>query len=262
MMKLYEHPLSPYAQKVKIALREKGVPFEVAMPEGIGAGSTGGAFADAAPRREVPALIDGDVALFDSTIILEYIEDRWPEPPLLPADPAARAKCRTIEDVMDTHFEAISWGLGELHHFKRGDDATRARIEAAAASQIAGFMAWLSEQLGDADWFTGDAFGWGDLSVAPYLNGIAGFGYTPESGTPLAAWLARVNERDSVRQAAEAARASIAGMKMVSAAVEAGLFRRHYRDHRLEWMIRSGGMEIVRDGIERNTIRFTDHWDN
>jgi len=258
MIKLYEHPLSPYAQKVKIALREKGVPFEVAMPEGIGAGSTSGAFADAAPRREVPALIDGDVSLFDSTIILEYIEDKWPEPSLFPADPAARAKCRIIEDVMDTHFEAISWGLGELHHFKRGDEATRAKIEEKAASQISGFMKWLDGQLGEADWFSGDAFGWGDLSVAPYLNGS----YAPEKGSALEAWLVRVNERDSVSQAAEEARASIAGMKMVSAAVEAGLFRRHYRDHRLEWMIRSGGMEIVRDGIERNTIRFTDHWDN
>ncbi|WP_321489829.1 glutathione S-transferase family protein [uncultured Hyphomonas sp.] len=262
MIKLYEHPLSPYAQKVKIALREKGVPFEVAMPEGIGAGSTGGAFADAAPRREVPALIDGEVSLFDSTIILEYIEDKWPEPSLFPADPAARAKCRIIEDVMDTHFEAISWGLGELHHFKRGDEATRAKIEQTAARQIAAFMDWLSGQLGDADWFSGDKFGWADLSVAPYLNGISGFGYAPEAGSPLAAWLARVNERASVREAAEQALASITGMQAVSAAVEAGLFRRHYRDHRLEWMIRSGGMEIVRDGIERNTIRFTDHWDN
>jgi glutathione S-transferase/RNA polymerase-associated protein len=262
MITLYEHPLSPYAQKVKIALREKGVPFEVAMPEGIGAGSTGGAFAEAAPRREVPALIDGDVSLFDSTIILEYIEDKWPEPSLFPADPAARAKCRIIEDVMDTHFEAISWGLGELHHFKRGDEATRAKIEQHAARQIAAFMDWLSGQLGEADWFSGDAFGWGDLSVAPYLNGISGFGYTPEKGSALETWLVRVNARDSVREAAGQARASIAGMQAVSAAVEAGIFRRHYRDHRLEWMIRSGGMEIVRDGIERNTIRFTDHWDN
>lgn len=262
MIKLYEHPLSPYAQKVKIALREKGLPFKVAMPEGIGAGSTGGAFAEAAPRREVPALIDGDVALFDSTIILEYIEDKWPEPPLLPADPAERAKCRMIEDVMDTHFEAITWGLGELHHFKRGDETSRARIEAAAAKQIAGFFAWLSDQLGDAGWFTGDTFGWADLSVAPYLNGATGFGYALEPGSPLAEWHARVNARESVRLTAEEAVASIAGMQMVSAAVEAGLFRRHYRDHRLEWMIRSGGLEIVRDGIERNTIRFTDHWDN
>ena len=262
MLRLYEHPLSPYAQKVKISLREKGVPFEVAMPEGIGAGSTGGAFAEAAPRREVPALIDGDISLFDSTIILEYIEDKWPSPPMLPAGPAARAKCRTIEDVMDTHFEAISWGLGELHHFRRGDEATRTAISAAAAKQVASFFAWLTDELGDAEWFSGEAFGWADLSVVPYLNSIGGFGHVPASGSPLADWLARANARPSVAQTAEEALASIKGMQAVSAAVEAGLFRRHYRDHRLEWMIRSGGFEIVRDGIERNTIRFTDHWDN
>ena len=54
MITLYEHPLSPYAQKVKIALREKGVAFEAALPGGLGAGGAGGVFADANPRAEVP----------------------------------------------------------------------------------------------------------------------------------------------------------------------------------------------------------------
>ena len=135
MLVLYEHPLSPYAQKVKIALREKGIAFEVRMPEGIGAGHTKGEFADANPRREVPALIDGDAAIFDSTIILDYIDDKWPEPALMPDAPEARARVRQIEDVMDTHFEAVTWGLGELRFFKRGDDALRKRIEANAGKQ-------------------------------------------------------------------------------------------------------------------------------
>src|SRR5580658_3614760 len=97
MVTIYEHPLSPYAQKVKIALREKGVPFEVALPGGLGAGGAVGDFVRANPRAEVPALIDGDAEIFDSTIILEYIEDKWPTPPLLPPTPAARAKVRMIE---------------------------------------------------------------------------------------------------------------------------------------------------------------------
>jgi glutathione S-transferase/RNA polymerase-associated protein len=81
MITLFDHPLSPYAQKVRIALREKGVPFEVALPGGLGAGGAAGAFTEANPRAEVPALIEGDVRVFDSTIILEYIEDRFPSPP-------------------------------------------------------------------------------------------------------------------------------------------------------------------------------------
>ncbi|KJS39290.1 MAG: glutathione S-transferase [Hyphomonas sp. BRH_c22] len=258
---LYEHPLSPYAQKVKIALREKGLPFEARMPEGIGAGHTKGEFADANPRREVPALIHGDTAIFDSTVILEYIEDKWPQPPLLPEAPAARAHARQIEDVMDTHFEAITWGLGELHFFRRGDEAVRKVIEARAGQQIAGFMAWLDGKLDEDDWFSGDDFGRADLSVIPYLNAADGFGYTPVAGSRLDAWMARANGRDSVSQTDAESRASITGMQMVSAAVEAGLFKRQYRDHRLEWMIKSGGMDIVQDGLAKGTIRFTDHWD-
>ena len=81
---VYEHPLSPYAQKVKIALDEKGVAHETKMPVAIGTGQPDLEFLKANPRGEVPALIDGEVSLFDSTIILEYIEDKWPHPPLLP----------------------------------------------------------------------------------------------------------------------------------------------------------------------------------
>ena len=80
---LYEHPLSPYAQKCKIALREKGVPFEARLPVGLGAGAGfERAFLEASPRGEVPALVDGEARIFDSTIILDYVEDRWPDPPL------------------------------------------------------------------------------------------------------------------------------------------------------------------------------------
>lgn len=254
---LYEHPLSPYAQKVKISLREKGVPFEVRLPEGIGTGATGGGFASANPRGEVPALIHGAAAIFDSTIILEYIEDVWPAPPMLPADPAARAKVRMIEDVMDTQFEAITWGLGELNFFKRADGSLKAHMEANAAAQACAFFAMLETQLGDADWLNGAQFGWGDLSVVPYLNGAAGFGIAPAAGSRLALWFERANARSSVVQTRKESEASIGGMAQVDQAVKAGLFKRQYRDHRLEWMMKSGGRDIVLSGLETGTIRFT-----
>src|SRR3990167_11462796 len=171
---LYEHPLSPYAQKVKIALREKGVPFEARLPEGIGTGITGSGFSAANPRGEVPALVHGEVAIFDSTIILEYVEDVWPSPAMLPATPALKAKARMIEDVMDTQFEAITWGLGELKFFKRAEGELKEAIETKAAEQASAFFTMLDGQLGTADWFNGSTFGWGDLSVVPYLNGAAG----------------------------------------------------------------------------------------
>ncbi len=72
---VYDHPLSPYGQKVKIALQEKGVDFEAPLPSNIGSGETSGEFARVSPRGEVPALLHGDVAVFDSSVILEYVEE-------------------------------------------------------------------------------------------------------------------------------------------------------------------------------------------
>jgi glutathione S-transferase len=91
MLLLYEHPLSSYAQKVKITLREKGIAFKAELPEDFGTGRADGPFAAINPRAEVPVLIDGPTQIFDSTVIMEYIEERWPEPPLLPREPPARA---------------------------------------------------------------------------------------------------------------------------------------------------------------------------
>ena len=258
MITLYEHPLSPYAQTVKIALREKGIPFETLMPGGLGAGGAHGAFLAASPRAEAPALVDGDLSVFDSTIILEYLEDSRPEPSLRPASAADRARVRMLEEVMDTHYEAINWGLSELRWFKRAQGDHAKAIEAEAWRQTDGFYAWLDRQLGDRTWFNGETFGWGDLSVVPFLNGSAGHGHPPPEGSRLADWLARANARPSVAATVAEVVAMVRASAMANVAelVEKGLFKREYRDHRLEWMIKSGGVDVVIKGLERDNIRF------
>ncbi|MFZ5719550.1 MAG: glutathione S-transferase family protein [Pseudomonadota bacterium] len=259
MIRLYDHPLSPYAQKVKIALHEKGLAFETTMPGGLGAGGAAGEFVAASPRAEVPALTDGEVRVFDSTIILEYLDDAYPDPPMRPDAPAERARVRMLEEVMDTHFEAINWGLSEIRWFRRAEGALAEALTAAARRQTDGFFAWLEAQLGDREWFNGDRFGWGDLSVIPYLNGSVGHGHPPPEGSRLATWLAQANARPSVAAcAADIAKLNASGATMPDVAdlVAKGLFKREYRDHRLEWMIKSGGVEVVLKGLERDNIRF------
>ncbi|HXV01215.1 MAG TPA: glutathione S-transferase family protein [Caulobacteraceae bacterium] len=255
MIRLFEHPLSPYAQKVKIALREKGVDFEAALPGGLGAGGVTGEFPAANPRAEVPVLIDGAAAIFDSTVILEYIEDSWPEPALLPAGPADRARVRMIEEVMDTHYEAINWGLGEVGWFKRAEGELAATLRQSASRQTRSFYAWLERQLGERSWFNGESFGWGDIAVAPFVAASAVLGTAPTG--KLAAWLAGALKRPSVATTVSEARAFNRGSVDVADLVARGLFRREYRDHRLEWMIKSGGLEVVLAGLLADNIRFT-----
>lgn len=256
-MLLYEHPLSSYVQKVKIALREKGLEFDRKLPEGFGTVNPGAEFAGSSVRLQVPSLIDGEAQVFDSTIIMEYLEDKYPEPALLPADPAARAEARMIEDLCDTVYEAINWGLGEVRFFRRADGARAEEMRANAARQTAELLDWLTEKLGDRTWFNGDTFGWADIAVAPYVNRSFFYDIGTPEGAPLTLWRERLIERPSVKQTFAEFEEAAKGMMGAHERLADPNFRREYRDFRLEWMVKSGGLDIVLEGMKKNNIRFS-----
>jgi glutathione S-transferase len=201
-------------------------------------------------------LIDDGHAIFDSTIILEYVEERWPDPPLLPRAPAERARARMIEEVCDTFYEAINWAIMEVRAFGRATGDAADRLLDRASAQTAGVQAWLTRHLGTEPFFGGTRFGWADCAVAPFVHASAVMGNAPSSA-PLATWLDRIRDRPSVTTTFDAAAASMQGFEMLPGLLASGLFKREYRDHRLEWMLRSGGVEIVLDGIRNGNIRFT-----
>ncbi|MBV8401273.1 MAG: glutathione S-transferase family protein [Acetobacteraceae bacterium] len=175
-MLLYEHPLSSYAQKVKIALREKGLPFEAQLPDSFGTGQKEGPFVAANPRAEVPVLIDGATQIFESTVIMEYLEERWPDPPLLPRQPEARAFARITEEICDTQYEAINWGFGEVLWFRRATGALADALRTQAERQTRVLQEWLAARLGEAAWFGGERFGWADAAAAPMVNRSVHYG--------------------------------------------------------------------------------------
>ena len=256
-MLLYEHPLSSYAQKVKIALREKGVAFTAQLPAGLGGGRDAPEFAVINPRLEVPVLVDGEDRIFDSTVILEYIEERWPDPALLPSMPGARAFARITEEVCDTHYEAVNWGYSEIIWFRRAKGELAERMKTEAARQTVVLQSWLTERLGGDPWFGGGQFGWADAAVAPMVNRSVYYGMGPKPGDALAQWHARLRERPSVAATFAEFDLAAAAMADIGDLYAKGGRKREYRDHRLEWMIRSGGLDIVVAGLNDDTIRFS-----
>jgi glutathione S-transferase len=255
---LYEHPLSPYAQKIRILLREKNLPFESRLPGRLGRSADNPELAELNPRLEVPALVHEGQTIFDSTIILEYLEETFSKPPMMPASPAARARMRMIEEVCDTHWEAINWGLGEIRFFRRGGDTLGPVLRQVAVEQLEHMYAWLEALLGASEWLTGKQFGWGDLCALPFVTMSSMFGIDPPAGSAVSRWLERNRQRPSVRRTVDEALATIPAMDSIADALAAGTFRRQFRDHRLEWMIRSGGVQVVLDGLAKNDIRFTE----
>jgi RNA polymerase-associated protein len=163
---------------------------------------------------------------------------------------------RMTEDVCDTQYEAMNWGFGEVPWFRRATGALADALRAQAALQPKVLQNWLTGRLGAGPWFGGETFGWADAAVAPMVDRSMHYGLGPPPGSAPALWHARIRERPSV--AATFAEFDAAAARMAAAAdlYTTGGRRREYRDHRLEWMVKSGGIDVVLAGLRDNTFRF------
>ena len=251
---VYEHPLSPYAQKVKLALLFKGLDFET-KHLGLLSQEDQVHFLKLSPRMEVPLLVHAGHHIHDSSIILEYIEERWPTPTLLPSTPSSRAQARMLEDTMDTHFEANTWGMSEVIHFSRAQGKLAEQLKTFAANEIKTWFTWLDAQLHTKAWFNGQSYGWADICVVPFVNGASRFDLIPNENTELFRWWQATNQHPHVQQCKQAADGAELDAAVMTAALANG-FKREYRDHRLEWMIRAGGFSVVEKGLQNDNLRF------
>ena len=254
MIVLYEHPLSPYVRKVKLALLEKNLPFErrKLLPTEFDTDD----FVQLSPRREVPALVDGDTTLFDSTVICEYLEERYPQPPLYPASPAERARVRMLEERADSHFDAAVWALFEVRFFGRASGALADQIVAAGTASIEQHLDRLERELEGREFLTGSIFGIADIANLPHVAGAALLGVKGGPHRPrLGDWVKRARSRPSVKEDEAHVRALMADTS--SDALSAASRPRQYRDHRLEWMLAHGGLPVVLEGIEKKSIQFS-----
>ena len=199
-MKLYSGPLSLFPAKVRIALDEKGLPYElVSVPFGRAQGYSPKHPDVLAlnPKGQVPVLVDGPLALYDSTIILEYLEDRHPSPALYPRDPADRARVRQLEAAADEIlFPFVFELIQEVFYKPAGarDDARIARARDAIAQHYAG----LERRLGGGTHLAGD-FGVADIGYFLTITVATTLGAPLGDATPrLQAWYDRVRARPSV----------------------------------------------------------------
>jgi glutathione S-transferase/RNA polymerase-associated protein len=263
-LKLFEHPLSPYARKLKLVIYEKGIPVQRVFvnPNARSDEASYQEFVLASPRLEVPVLTDGDLRIFDSTIALEYLEERWPRPAMMPEKPADRARIRMLEEMCDTQLDAINWGLMELHYFKRAEAEQTVAMTARAGEQLRRIWRRLEREIEGREFMNGAGFGRGDAAVLPHLGTSELFGVPLGDGFPkLGEWLARCRARPSVQKEGRELREFLkTELAAVSAAGPAPIVRQ-YRDYRLEWMLKSGGINIVLEGLEKGTIRFAQEFE-
>lgn len=213
-MLLYSGPLSLFSRKVEIALHEKGVPFErvmVPFSQAAGYAPKHPAVMAANPKAQVPVLVDGDLILFDSTLILEYLEDAYPKPPLFPADVRMRARCRLLELAADEILLVPVRLLMYRTEPPHSDPARRQSQEAEghrAEAAIRRHYGMLEATLADKEYFCQE-FSIADIALfMTVLFALRLKGPGLATHPALAAWHARVSARPAVaRVAAEIAAA-------------------------------------------------------
>ena len=208
------------------------------------------------PRREVPALVDGEVRIFDSTVILEYLDERWPSPQFGPDSAGERARVRMLEEMMDTEYEAVNWGITEIKLFGRAEGEVAETLLTRASLQLQRLWNRLERELEGRSWMNGDRFGRGDAAVYPHLDGSRFLGFpVSERHARVRSWLEACSQRESIQIESREAAEALGKLRQPGESGGPAPVRQ-VRDHRLEWMIKTGGHEIILEGIEAGTIRF------
>ena len=187
--------LSPYARKVFVALAIKGVAYEM---DPIVPYYGNDAFTQLSPLRRIPVLVDGDLVVNDSTVIAEYLDEAYPEPPLLPKTPRERARARWIEEYCDSRMgETIVWKLFFQrvigpHVWKQATD--EALVAQAVENELPQIMDWLEAQAPADGFLFGAAPGLADITPACFFRNaaIAGWRINAARWPKSAAWIARV----------------------------------------------------------------------
>ena len=200
-MKLYSGPLSLFTAKVRIALAEKGLDYERVEAGWSPKDRYLPHHPDVAalnPKAEVPVLVDGDVVVYDSTVVLEYLEDCYPEVPLYPKDAADRARCRQLEAAADEIIFPSLWDLIEEAFYPAADGGRdTARIERARES-FAGHFSKLDKELSGRQHLCGE-FSAADIGTFIMVSTAATLGAPPDGSTAeLQRWLGLVGARPAV----------------------------------------------------------------
>jgi glutathione S-transferase len=197
MIKLYDFKSSPNCQRVKVVLAEKNLPYEIVPIDLRNKEQKAPDYLKLNPYGKVPALTDDGTVLYESLVINEYLEEKYPNPPLLPKDPAKKAKARILIDYGMAHFDAPYQKL-RMELMKEAKDQSQPIID-GAKSELRKLLQRFEDELGDQPYLIGD-FSLVDADLIPRFTRLEGFGLLPDPTLPrLGGYLERMKERPSIK---------------------------------------------------------------
>ena len=215
MMKLCGFPISNYYNKVHIAMLEKGLPFEL---DAECKPSQKDEFLARTPMGKVPFLeLDGGAQLSESQVICEYLEDAYPQKPLLPRDPLERARVRELITIMELHMELVARRLYPHVFFGRGPapEELKLAVEKELSRGVRAFRmrAKFDPYVAGADLTLADCAAFVHLPLVSIATKLAFGRDILESMPPIKGYLKMLGERPAFHTVQEDRKAAQAAMQ-------------------------------------------------
>lgn len=215
---VYGANMSPFVRKVRVVLAEKGVPYEL---DPVNPFNPPPEFRKISPLKRIPVLRDTDRpepnTLPDSSVICDYLEHRFPDPRLYPAEPFARARALWFEEYADS---AVAQTIGRGLFFERvvkkllRQQPDEAVCATTLTEHIPPIFDYLESELAGA-YLVGDAFSIADVTVGSMLVNFAHAGETPDPKRwpKLAAYMTRIHDRPSFGACLDEERPAVAKIR-------------------------------------------------
>jgi stringent starvation protein A len=183
VMSLYSDNDDVYSHQVRIVLAEKGVNVEILYAK---QGEASDDLVAVNPYGTIPTLLDRELVLYEARIIMEYLDERFPHPPLLPVYPILRAEARKMMHRVEQDWYYL------FHRIKEGDNAEQAR------QQLLDSLIGLEPVFADKLYFLSDEFSLLDCALAPLLWRLPQLGIEiPEKMKGLNSYMQRLFKRES-----------------------------------------------------------------
>ena len=190
LMTFFSDPQDHYSHRVRMVLAEKGVAVDIIE---VDPGNKPEDLAEINPYNSVPTLLDRELVLYESTVIMEYLDERFPHPPLLPVYPVARAQSRLLIHRIETDWS----GRVDLLMMGKGRETALDKARKELRESIVG----IAPIFGETEFFMSDEFTLVDCCVTPILWRLPALDIKlPERSTrPMQKYMQKMFERDSFR---------------------------------------------------------------
>jgi len=197
VLKLYDFESSPNCQRVKVVLAEKNLPYEIVPIDLRKQEQKTPEYLKLNPYGKVPVLTDDTTVLYESLVINEYLEEKYPNPPLMPKDLGRKAKARILVDYGMAHFDSPYQKL-RMELTKDPKEQNQQVID-SAKSDLKKLLQRFENEIGDQQYLMGD-FSLVDADLIPRFTRLEGFGILPDPSLPrLGKYMERMKARPSVK---------------------------------------------------------------